>query len=89
MSGDPKLDLHRIVFIGRTFAEYMAMFNLSTAELAGRSVLDCPAGACSFAAYANRLGADVTVADRAYVHDAAELWNKGMQELEHTLSKLA
>lgn len=40
------LDLSRIVFIGRTWDEYLLMFNLTKEELIGRDVLDCPAGAC-------------------------------------------
>ncbi len=30
------VDLERIVFIGRTFEEYMAMFSLSTEEMEGK-----------------------------------------------------
>lgn len=32
MSKEVKLDLSRIVFIGRTFDEYMSMFKLTKAE---------------------------------------------------------
>lgn len=45
-----KLELDRIVFIGRTFEEYLNMFSLSLDELRGKRILDCPAGACSFTA---------------------------------------
>lgn len=38
-----KLDLERIVFIGRTFEEYLDMFSLSEEELQGKKILDCPA----------------------------------------------
>ncbi len=40
-----KLDLERIVLIGRTFEEYLNMFSLSEGELQGKRILDCPAGA--------------------------------------------
>jgi hypothetical protein len=83
-----KLDLSRIVFIGRTFDEYMTMFNLTKAELMDRSILDCPAGACSFTALANRLGANVTAADIAYFHDIEELQQKGIQDIDHTIAKM-
>lgn len=63
-----KLDLERIVFIGRTFEEYMDMFSLSTEELKGKTILDCPAGACSFTALGNKLGLNVTASDIAYEH---------------------
>lgn len=52
-----KMELSSIVFIGRTFDEYMSMFSLTKEELMGRRILDCPAGACSFTARANQLGA--------------------------------
>lgn len=83
-----KLDLSRIVFIGRTFDEYMLMFNLSKNELLERRILDCPAGACSFTAVANQLGADVTATDIAYFHPSKQLAAKGREDIEHTLLHL-
>ena len=38
-----ELDINRVVFIGRTFDEYMKMFNLSLESLKNKKVLDCPA----------------------------------------------
>ncbi|WP_079476659.1 SAM-dependent methyltransferase [Marinococcus halophilus] len=78
-----KLDLERIVFIGRTFDEYLDMFALSKARIQGRSILDCPAGACSFTAIANSLGAEVTACDVAYDHRGEDLKHKGLQDIEH------
>jgi len=83
-----KMDLQRIVFIGRTFAEYMQMFNLTEEELIGRQILDCPAGACSFTSIANQLGADVTATDMAYFHPIDQLEEKGLQDIEHILQHL-
>ncbi|MFE4714325.1 class I SAM-dependent methyltransferase [Paenibacillus sp. NPDC056722] len=80
-----KLDLSRIVFIGRTFDEYMLMFGLSKAELKGRKILDCPAGTCSFTAIANQLGADVTATDIAYDHPFEQLAEKGSEDIEHAM----
>lgn len=80
-----KLDLSRIVFIGRTFDEYMSMFNLTKKDLIGRRILDCPAGACSFTAIANQLGADVTATDIAYYHPFEQLAEKGFEDIEHTM----
>ncbi|KGE16574.1 methyltransferase domain-containing protein [Paenibacillus wynnii] len=89
MSGaEPKLDLDRIVFIGRTFDEYMRMFDLRQEELTGRRILDCPAGACSFIAKANPLGADATAADIAYFHSPEILAQKGLQDIEHAMYQL-
>ncbi|WP_236328789.1 SAM-dependent methyltransferase [Paenibacillus auburnensis] len=87
MSG-AKLDLERIVFIGRTFDEYMRMFDLQPGELRGRSILDCPAGACSFTAEANRHGAMAVAADIAYSYSAEALQVKGLSDIEHTLIQL-
>lgn len=46
------LNLDRVVFIGRTFSEYMRMFNLEPSQLKGLKILDCPSGAYSFGAEA-------------------------------------
>ena len=47
------LDLSRIVIIGRTWEEYLLIFNLSKADLLGGKVLHYPSGACSFTANYN------------------------------------
>jgi len=83
-----KLDLERIVFIGRTFEEYLRMFNLTKADLVGQQILDCPAGACSFTAKANELGGDTTAADIAYYYSSDELADKGLQDIEHAMCEL-
>jgi hypothetical protein len=80
-----KLDLERIVFIGRTFEEYLDMFSLSVQELKGKKILDCPAGACSFTALGNKFGLDVTACDIAYYHSGEDLENKGLQDIEHAM----
>jgi hypothetical protein len=50
---DPSvLNLDRVVFIGRTFSEYMAMFDLHPSQLKGLRVLDCHSGTSSFIAEA-------------------------------------
>ena len=83
-----KLDLERIVFIGRTFEEYLDMFSLSEEALKGKKILDCPAGACSFTAVGNKLGLDVTACDIAYYHSGEDLKNKGLQDIEHTMEHM-
>ncbi len=84
-----KLDLERIVFIGRTFDEYMRMFSLMEQDLVGQRILDCPAGACSFTAIVNQLGGDATAADIAYFHSIDELADKGLQDIEHVKFELS
>jgi hypothetical protein len=83
-----KLDIERIVFIGRTFEEYLDMFSLSTEELKGKKILDCPAGACSFTAGGNKIGLDVTACDIAYYHEGEALENKGLQDIEHVMAHM-
>lgn len=83
-----KLDLERIVFIGRTFEEYLDMFSLSKEELQGKKILDCPAGACSFTAVGNKSGLDVTACDIAYYYSGEDLKNKGLHDIEHAMEHM-
>ncbi|WP_409300550.1 SAM-dependent methyltransferase [Peribacillus sp. SCS-155] len=83
-----KLDLERIIFIGRTYEEYLDMFLLSKEELEGKKILDCPAGACSFTAVGNKLGLGITACDIAYFHSGEDLKNKGLQDIEHTMERM-
>jgi hypothetical protein len=83
-----KLDLDRIIFIGRTFEEYTDMFSLNTEEMKGKRILDCPAGACSFTAIGNQLGLDITACDIAYFHSGADLEQKGYQDIEHAMEQM-
>lgn len=82
------LDLSRIVFIGRTWEEYLLVFNLSKEDLLGRKVLDCPSGACSFTANANKNGINALATDIAYCHDVDDLEKKGFQDIEHTMQSM-
>lgn len=83
-----KLDLERIIFIGRTYEEYVNMFMLSVEDLKGKKILDCPAGACSFTAVGNRSGLDVTACDIAYFHSAEDLRRKGIQDIDHAMEHM-
>jgi hypothetical protein len=80
-----KLELDRIIFIGRTFEEYMRMFSLSVEELRGNRILDCPGGACSFTAIGNNMGLDITACDIAYDHEVEQLREKGIRDVEHAI----
>ncbi|WEG14509.1 SAM-dependent methyltransferase [Pullulanibacillus sp. KACC 23026] len=83
-----KLDLERIIFIGRTYEEYLDMFLLSGEELQGKRILDCPAGACSFTAVGNKSGLDITACDIAYYHSFEDLKNKGLQDINHAMENM-
>lgn len=86
--GTDGLELEQIVFIGRTFEEYMMMFNLTTEEITGKIILDCPGGACSFSSHARKWGADPTAADIAYEHENDKLAVKGFQDIVHTIKQM-
>lgn len=61
------------LLVGRTFAEYLAMFGLSAADLVGRRVLDCGGGAGAFAAVAATLADAALAVDPVYGPPADEL----------------
>ncbi|MCJ8014279.1 class I SAM-dependent methyltransferase [Paenibacillus sp. KQZ6P-2] len=61
------------------------MFNLDERALSGRKILDCPGGACSFAAGANKHGSDVIAADIVYYHDTEMLYRKGIGDIIHAM----
>lgn len=82
-----KLDLDRIAFIGRTYSEYMDIFNLDEALLAGGPVLDCAAGPSSFTAEARKKGFDVQACDALYSEKSFELFKKGEADIRHVFSK--
>ena len=54
-----------MLFSARTFAEYVAMFSITEAEL-GMRLLDCPGGSGAFAASLGALGGRVTSIDPFY-----------------------
>ena len=53
-------------FLGRTYAEYAAFFDLGPDAIAGQRVLDCPAGPGSFVAGACARGASALGVDPAF-----------------------
>jgi len=52
--------------IGRTFAEYRRMFDLTAADLAAKVILDCGGGAGAFTATAAELAAEAVAVDPLY-----------------------
>lgn len=80
-----KLDLERIVFIGRTYDEYVEMFSLKEEELDGKKILDCPSGACSFTAIGHLKGLDIIGCDIAYSFSPDQLHLKGLNDVEHAV----
>ncbi len=81
------LDIDRIAFFGRTYAEYLSMFGLNEQLLRQGAILDCPAGASSFTAEAHQLGLDATACDIMYNHNADELIEKCKMDIQHVFEK--
>jgi len=76
------LDLSRIIFVGRTFDEYVKMFDLTEEELTNNKILDAPGGACSFTSIASQLGYTSTATDIAYFHSVEQLYPKGKEDIK-------
>jgi SAM-dependent methyltransferase len=55
-----------VLISARSFAEYLAMFDLATPDLADRTVIDVAAGGSDFAVTAAGFGAHVVAVDAAY-----------------------
>lgn len=82
------LELSRVIFIGRTYDEYINMFDLTIEEQRNFKILDAPAGACSFTAQGRHLGYDITATDIAYYHAAEQLSQKGKEDIKHAVEGL-
>jgi len=65
-------DLSEIVPFGRSHAEYLAMFALDGADLAGR-ILDCGGGPAAFNAELTRAGGTAVAVDPIYAFDATAI----------------
>lgn len=87
MRGSDHLDIDRIAFFGRTYAEYMDIFSLDNSIMNQGRILDCPAGASSFAAEAHQSGLDVTACDIMYNRSADELIEKCKKDIQHVFEK--
>jgi hypothetical protein len=69
-----------IIVTARPFDEYVAMFDLTDADLLAGAVLDCPAGASGFAHGARARGADVTAVDPVYAEPHADLVERARRD---------
>jgi len=81
------LDIDRIAFIGRTYDEYIRIFDLDESMLSKARILDCPSGSSSFATESHLKGIDVTACDIVYNLNADELLGKGRKDIRHVFEK--
>jgi Methyltransferase domain len=77
------------IFIGRTWKEYMKMFNLKGEDLFNGKILDCASGASSFTAEMSKQGFDVTALDILYDKDPDVLDDKYHDHMEVLIEGLA
>jgi ubiquinone/menaquinone biosynthesis C-methylase UbiE len=70
------------IFIGRTWKEYLKMFNLNSDDMVGGKLLDCAAGASSFTAEMSKRGYDVKAVDILYNEEADVLCDKCYEHME-------
>ncbi|MGB9936984.1 MAG: class I SAM-dependent methyltransferase [Methanobacterium sp.] len=77
------------IFIGRSFEEYIKMFNLDIQKLDNEKILDCAAGASSFTARMRKKGYDVTAVDILYNKDPLFLQNRCKEHLSVLVDALA
>ena len=86
------LNLDRVVFIGRSFSEYMWMFNLDGYSFKNLEILDCPSGASSFVAEVSAkyevkkaVGCDLMYDD----NNVPVLESRGKDDLEYMINRLS
>jgi hypothetical protein len=83
-----KLELDSIVFYGRTLDEYARFFDLDLPALRGKSVLDCPSGAASFAAEAHELGIRAVACDPLFAEPPQGLFARGERDIAHVVERV-
>jgi SAM-dependent methyltransferase len=77
------------IFIGRTWAEYLKMFDLKRKDLVKGRILDCAAGASSFTAEMSKNGYDVMALDLLYNKDPDVLCDKYRKHMKVLIEGLA
>ena len=88
MQQTDQLHLERVVFYGRSLAEYKLFFNLDLPALKGKSVLDCPSGAASLTAEAAQLGINVTAVDPLFENSVEKLRAIGEADIDHVMDEV-
>ncbi|MFC7078545.1 class I SAM-dependent methyltransferase [Haloarcula halophila] len=83
-----KYEIDEFAFIGRTFTEYQKMFDFDPASWAGQSILDCPAGPCSFVAVAHEHDITAVGADKMYNRSPAALSSSCAEDIETAMDAL-
>ena len=85
---EQKLDLKKVVLIGRTFDEYYDMFRLADIDKAEVKILDAASGVSSFCAEASAKGYYVRGCDPIYNLSAEKLLKKSENDLTKVMEKM-
>lgn len=90
MTGDEafEVEVEEFAIIGRTFTEYVHMFDLDPAVLTGRSVLDCPSGVGGFVGTARTRGILAVGADVIYGRSLERLERRCEEDYERVAAQL-
>ncbi|MFB6295611.1 MAG: hypothetical protein ABEH66_02065 [Halobacteriales archaeon] len=83
-----KYEIDEFAFVGRTFTEYQQMFDLDPGTWAGRRILDCPAGPCSFVTEAHDREIAAVGADKMYGRSPAALSKRCAEDIETAMAAL-
>lgn len=70
----------KVLFFGRTYEDYLKMFDLDVSQWKDCRILDCPSGPASFVAKANEMGLDVVGCDPQYGNESDELFDVVMTD---------
>jgi len=87
--GKDQLQLDRVAFYGRTFDEYVRIFDLDLDKWKGCSILDCPSGAASFVSEATRRGFRAVACDPQFGESVEILHERGRFDIDHVLERTA
>ena len=79
----------RIVFLGRSAAEYRSIWGLAPEDLVGRRVLDCPCGPAGFVAACRKIGAEAVGCDPVLSESVETIRQRGDRDRRDTETVLA
>ena len=88
MTNNTAFEVEEFAIIGRTFDEYVHMFDLDSKEIESRSILDCPSGVGSFVAEAKERGASVVGADVIYELPREDIAERCRRDCDRVTSQL-
>ncbi|MDQ6667834.1 MAG: class I SAM-dependent methyltransferase [Thermoproteota archaeon] len=86
-----RFQLDKVAFYGRTLLEYLKMFRINDIDHLKRynRILDCPSGASSFVAEANRYGINAVGCDPLFDKDLRILQKQGEEDIEYVVKRVS